>query len=431
LSDGTPLTADDVLTTLKTMSVGGVATPFTATAPDPQTVVLTFAAPSGPGLRLLDAIAIRQKDGNNVGIGPFLVHEKQADGRVVLERNPRYWRDGGDGDSLPYLDRVVLEVIPDVDAEVQRLLKGTIDLPARELRPQDYVTMRRAEEEGQVRLLELGVAPDADAFWFCLNPEVRGKDPRFIFVSRPEFRQAISHAVDREAFAEQVFLGAAVPVWGPITPGNERWFWPDVPRYFHDPAKARAMLAGIGLDDRNKDGVVEDSAGTEARFRVVTQQGVESYIRGTSVLRDELSRVGIAIEVDPVVAGAIVQRLGSCDYDAIYYQPGAAPFDPASNMDFWLTSGARHYWHARQKTPATEWERRIDTLILEQAASLDEDRRRQQFELVQQIFAENLPMLYFAAPRMYLAHSERLRGIVPSVVRPLGLWNADSLFVID
>ena len=125
------------------------------------------------------------------------------------------------------MDRVVLEIVPEQNAELLRLQSGSTDLTSAELRPEDYVPVRRAEEQGQLRLVELGVGPDADAFWFCLKPEVKGKDPRFAFVQRPEFRQAISHAVDREAFAQTVFLGAAVPVWGPITPGNTQWFWPE------------------------------------------------------------------------------------------------------------------------------------------------------------------------------------------------------------
>ena len=52
-----------------------------------------------------------------------------------------------------------------------------------------------------------------------------------------------------------------------------------------------------------------------------------------------------------------------------------------------------------------------------------------EFMAVQRIFAENLPVLYFVAPRMYYAHSIRLRGVVPSVLRPPVLWNADSLSV--
>jgi len=48
---------------------------------------------------------------------------------------------------------------------------------------------------------------------------------------------------------------------------------------------------------------------------------------------------------------------------------------------------------------------------------------------VQRIFAENVPVLYFAAPRLFYGHSTRLRGVVPSILRPQVLWNADMLSV--
>ena len=350
---------------------------------------------------------------------------------MVLDRNPRYWRKAQDGTPLPYLDRIVLQVVPEQNAELLRIQSGETDLTSSELRPEDYVPIRRAEEEGTLRLIELGIGPDADAFWFCLKPDAKRADPRAGFVRRPEFRQAISHAVDREAFAETVFLGAAVPVWGPVTPGNTEWFWPDVPRYPPDKARARALLQGIGLEDRNGNGVVEDDKGTEARFTVITQRGIGWYERGTAVLREELGRVGIALDIAPLEFGAMIQRMLACDYDAMYYRPVATDLDPAGNMDFWLSSGSAHFWDLAQRAPATDWERRIDTLMLEQAATLDPERRRQQFMLVQRIFTENLPVLYFAAPRMYYAHSPRLQGVVPSVLRPPVLWNADSLSVTN
>ena len=115
----------------------------------------------------------------------------------------------------------------------------------------------------------------------------------------------------------------------------------------------------------------------------------------------------------------------------MYSRPVATERDPAGNMECWLSAGSAHFWNLAQRAAATGWERRIDTLMFEQAAALDPDRRRQQFDLVQRIFAENLPVLYFAAPRMYYAHSPRLRGVVPSVLRPPVLWNVDSLSVAN
>ncbi|MGE0447426.1 MAG: ABC transporter substrate-binding protein, partial [Vicinamibacterales bacterium] len=394
-SDGQPFTADDVLFSLRAAyaensgSVVGSSLrvsgqPIRATAPDANTIVLTFPGPSGPGLRLLDGLVILPKHkletalangtfatawdstaapADIVGTGPFVVREYQPGQRLVLDRNPRYWRTAPDGGALPYLDRLVLEIVPDQNAELLRLQAGTIDLTQSELRAEDYVAARRAEEQGQLEILELGVGTDADAFWFCLKPEVKRDDPRFAFVQRPEFRQAISHAVDRELFADDVFLSAAVPIWGPVTPGNRLWFFADLPRYPPDVERARQLLASIGLEDRNGNGIVEDEKGTEARFTVITQRGIGFYERGTAFLKESVARAGIALDIAPLENSALIERLLACNYDAIYYRPLATDLDPAGNPDFWLSSGGAHLWNMNQRAPMTDWERRIDTLM--------------------------------------------------------------------
>src|SRR4029078_7337969 len=148
---------------------------------------------------------------------------------------------------------------------------------------------------------------------------------------RREFRQALSHAVDREEFAQTVFLGEAVPIWGPVTPGNKEWFSPNVPRYPYDEATAKALLKSIGLEDRNGNGVVEDAKGTEARFTVITQRVVGYYERGTTVLREQEANVGIALDIAPLEVGAMIPRMLACDYDAIYMRPLLTDLDPAGN----------------------------------------------------------------------------------------------------
>lgn len=462
-SDGAPFSSADVLFSLQAtldakvgsplagnMTVGGQ--PIRAAVPDANTVVFTFAQPAGPGASLLDMLPIVPKHKLGaalasgklaeawgpatppeeiVGMGPFVLREVTSGQRLVLERNPRYWRTAADGERLPYLDRIVLEMVPEQNAELLRLTSGAADLTHSELRPEDYVEARRMEEAGTIRLREVGVGADADAFWFCLKPEAKAKDPRFAFLQKREFRQALSHAVDREELAQTVFLGEAVPIWGPITPGNERWFSPNLPRYPHDVARARALLKSIGLEDRNNNGIVEDAAGTEARFTVLTQRGMSYYEKGLAVLRDYAKQAGIELEVVPLEARAVFERLEKCNYDAIYMRALMSGLDPAGNLDYWLSSGGTHLWNMNQKTPATEWEKQIDALMMEQARTLDPERRKALFIDAQRIFAENLPVLYFAAPRLFYGYSARLAGVAPSILRPAILWNADSLHVRD
>jgi len=459
-SDGVPFTSEDVLFSVQaifdaksesfiadTLKVEGK--PIAASARDAATVVITFPEPSGPGLRLLDSLWIVPKHklegalkagtfarawgtdtppSDIVGMGPFVLREYVPNQRLIFDRNPRYWRKAADGTSLPYLDRIVYEIIPDQDAELLRLQSGDLDLTQSELRPDDYVPARRAEDKGTLKVAEVGLSPQADSFWFNLKPEAWKDDPRFAFVRRPEFRQAISYAVDREKFAENVFLGAAVPIWGPITPGNTLWFWPDVPRYFHDVNKAKALLKGLGLEDRNGDGVVEDAQGHEARFTVITQRGIGWFERGLAELRTQLAQVGIALEAAPLENATMNQRMVKSDYEAMYTRFGSTDVDPASQLDMWLSNGDAHFWHFGDTSPEP-WEARIDALMKEQMATLDQGRRKAIFNDVQRIFAENLPVIYFATPRMYYAYNARVQGVKPSVLRPVALWNADMLSV--
>ena len=460
-SDGTPFTSADVAFTMRAVFdkkaesvLAGVFTiggePVTVDTPDAATVVLTFPAPSGVGLNLLDALPILPKHkleaaldagtftdawgsatppSEMTGTGPFILREYQPGQRLVFERNPSYWRKDAAGQSLPYLDRVILLIVPNQDVELVRLQAGETDIVQSELRPEDYVPVRRSEEEGKLTLVEQGVSTDADALWFCLKPEVKARDPRFAFVQKREFRQALSHAVDREAFAQQVFLGSAVPVWGPITPGNAPWFTPNQVRYPPSVERAKALLAGIGLEDRNGNGVVEDAKGTEARFSVITQQGLGHYERGTAAVREAAAAIGIQFDIVALDYNAMIKRMLACDYDAIYMRVLAMSLDPAGNLDFWLSSGEAHVWNLAQKMPATEWERQIDGLMTEHASMVDQARRREIFNQVQTLLGENVPMLFFAAPRLYTAHSARLTGVVPSVMRPPILWSADTLSV--
>jgi peptide/nickel transport system substrate-binding protein len=161
----------------------------------------------------------------------------------------------------------------------------------------------------------------------------------------------------------------------------------------------------------------------------MTQRGNSSYERGVTVLREQAAKIGVALDAAPLEYPTMIERLLACQYEAVYMRPYFSNLDPANNMDFWLSTGSTHFWHMSQKMPATEWETRIDTVMREQAATLDPERRRDLFNDAQRILAENVPVLYFVAPRLYFAHSKRTMGVVPSVMRPPILWNADSLSV--
>ena len=118
------------------------------------------------------------------------------------------------------------------------------------------------------------------------------------------------------------------------------------------------------------------------------------------------------------------------NFESIFFYYVSSDTDPAMQRDFWLSSGSAHIWNLSQPKPATSWEGEIDDLMTRQAASVDPVERVQLFRDVQRVFSEHLPALYFAAPRLYLAVSARVRNTTPAVNRPQLLWSADTLAVV-
>ncbi len=455
-SDGQPFTSADAAFTFTAVFDPAVKSvlasslmidgqPLSIATPDARTVVVTFPRPFGPGIRLLDNVVMLPKHkleaaaaagtlatawapstppADMVGMGPFVLTGYEPGQRLTFARNPHYWRQDDQGQALPYLDGLVLEILPDADTELLRLGAGQIDVTQQQLRAQDVTTARDLESKGILTVQEAGVAVDSDTFFFNLRPAVWAGDPRGRWLATDAFRQALSHAVDREAYANTVFLGAAVPVHGPITPGNKAWFWPDLPRYRFDQARARELLGGLGLTNRDADPWLEDAAGTEARFTLLTFRSIE---RGAQVLKESFEAVGVAVDVAPLDPGALIERMLAGKFDAIFFNYVSSDTDPAMQADFWLSSGSGHFWNLSQPTPATPWEAEIDRLMTRQMSAVVPAERASLFRDVQRVFSEHLPAMYFAAPRLYLAVSTRVRNITPGVIRPQLLWSADTL----
>ena len=455
-SDGAPFTSADVLFSFAVAydapgsqleeSITPAGQRLDVTAPDATTVIVTFPTPFAPGIRLLDNLpilprhklepAFRDKTiqkawtastplSEIVGLGPFVLSEHVAGQRLVFTRNPHYWRRDQHQKPLPYLDRLTIEIIPDQNAEALRLESGATDLMSNaDIRADDYARFRRLADQGRLKLLDAGVGLDPNVLWFNLKPQSKDAKP---WLRRTEFRQALSFGVDRQAIANTVYLGAAVPVFGPITPRHGPWYSTDIPGYAYDPAKARRLLAASGLTDRDGNGQLQDAAGTPVRFSVLVQKDATIRERTVALLQEQLRALGIALDVVGLDLGSIGKRWFGGDYDSIFHGFQASATDPAMNLDFWLSSGNSHFWNPRQAKPATPWEARIDDLMRQQVQAQDPAERQRLFVEVQRVFGEHVPALYFVAPKVTIALSPRVLNPTPVPQIPQLLWSADTL----
>ena len=459
-SDGTPFTAADVVFTFQALYDPKVASPLggqirvadqplQVSAPDDHHVVVTFPAPFAPGLAMLDSVPILPRHklqsaldqgtfgtawstsssaADIVGLGPFVFKEYVPARAIRFARNPHFWLTSASGQKLPYLDELEIAIVLEQNAELVRLQAGESDLLNDSARAEDLVMLRDAETAGKLRLVSVGTSTDASTFWFNLKPGAKATVEK-PWLADETFRRAISHAINRQAIVETVHLGAATVIYGPITPGHVEWYVPGMGATPFDLARATALLRSIGMQDRDGDGVLNDSANRPVRFSILTQSGHTERHRTSEVVKEHLRQVGIAVDIVALAATAVRERIGVRDYDTVYYGVRASHTDPAHNLFFWLSSGSFHFWNPAQAKPATDWERQIDTLMQKQAATMDRTERRRLFAEAQQLLADHVPALWFAASQITVPIGARVGGATPAVPLPHVLWNAEHLYV--
>jgi peptide/nickel transport system substrate-binding protein len=245
-----------------------------------------------------------------------------------------------------------------------------------------------------------------------------------------KFRQAISCSIDRERMAREVYQGRAQAIYDFISTDNRKWNNSNVPRFAFDPAKARALLAEIGIQDRNNDGVVEDAEGNIVEITLLSNTGNPAREKEARMIQEDLKKIGIKLNFEPIEFEALRERIDSSfNYEAALIGLGGGGIDPASQMNVLKSNEDLHQWFPLQKTPSTEWEARIDALMDSQMHTLDFAQRKKAFGEVQVILAEEAPMLYTVSPLTYSAIRSDVGNLRPSVLTPYRVtWNMEELY---
>ncbi|HEY0405349.1 MAG TPA: ABC transporter substrate-binding protein [Pyrinomonadaceae bacterium] len=466
-SDGHELTADDVSFTFRAlydertaspifrsaMLIGGK--PIEVAVVDARHLRLTFPGPVAVPESYLSNLAVlprhileaeynagRMKESWSVSSDPqrvvtagaFTVESSAPGERVVLKRNPYYWKKDTAGTQLPYLDNISIEVITDANATLARLNQNSLDIYDR-IRPTDYASLRSAS--GAVRAYDLGPGLVTDYVWFNLNEGERDGQPivaaaRHDWFADARFRRAVAHSIDRASIANNTLQGLATPLYGFISPGNRVWVAADVPRAEYDLERARSLLGEAGFTTRGTTEAPElyDAKGNAVEFTLIVPVESEPRKAEAAVVQEDLARLGIRMQVAPIEVGELTRRRKlSLDYDAILFGASVSQPDPSSYANFLQSSSDEHQWHPNQTQPATEWEARLDQLTEAQARERDQQRRLSIFRDIQQLLVEQMPIVPIVARHIIVAANTRLGNYRPSPIFPYSLWNADELFI--
>jgi peptide/nickel transport system substrate-binding protein len=380
--------------------------------------------------RLAQAWNLSTPPAEIAGLGPFRLKSYVPGDRLVLERNPHYWKVDSAGHPLPYVDEVIFLLVPSEDAQVIRFRAGETDLISR-LSAENFAVLAREDAGRHFRLEDLGPGLEYSFLLFNLNDLDGGKldavARKQAWFRQVAWRQAVSAALDREGLVQLVYQGRATPLASHVTPGNKIWVNRALPPPVRSISRARDLLTRAGFSW--KGGTLRDGTGAPVEFTIVTNAANAARVQMATIIQDDLRQLGMGVQVVPLENRALLDRVfQSHDYEAALMALGSGDVDPTSEMNVWLSRGPTHLWHLGQSQPATPWEKEIDELMDRQLAARDPQERKRQYDRVQVLVAENLPLIPLVSPDVLVGTRRSLGNFRPAILDHYVLWNADELF---
>ena len=357
--DGSAFDAEDVVFTFEramaddsTNAQKALFEPIASVVSDDELneVVVTLKRPTGHVLFNLgwgDAVIVAPESADSnkalpIGTGPFNFDNWVQGDRIELRRNPDYW-----GEAVQ-LEGATFQVVPDPAAAVAAMMAGDLDafpnFPAPENMTQfeadSRFTVKIGTTEGETIL--------------AVN---NGKPP----LDDIKVRQAIAHAIDRQAIIDGAMFGYGTPIGSHFAPHHPAYV--DLTgSYAHDPEKAKALLAEAG----HADGLA-----------LTLKLPPPSYARrGGEIIAAQLAEVGISAEILPIEwAQWLEQVFKGKDYDLTI----VSHTEP---MDIEIYSRGSDYYFDYQKP---EFKALIDAL----AETADEEKRHAILADAQQMLADD------------------------------------------
>jgi peptide/nickel transport system substrate-binding protein len=376
-SDGSPVTADDVVFSVK-RAAGEDSLVFWTfeamkdiEAVDPQTVKITLNGPAAPFANdiALWGASIVKKDSAEagtadgglslIGSGPFILDSWQKGEQIVLKKNPHYWEKDADGNQLPYLDQVNLILLTDDNTRMLKLQAGEIDTALN-------VPYNQIDPLSQDPNLIISATPLYGVTSVSLNQ------------AKPEFadvkvRQAMNYAIDREAMVKTALFGYGRVACSPIM---LVWFYTDEYCYTYDVDKAKQLMAESSAPD-----------GFSTSLMIAAGNSVDNQL--AVMMKDMLAQINIDVTIEPIDSSTQWERRTKEDYDMTMGSGTSDNLDPNANILFCCVSdGGADSSYTGWKDPE------VDAIFRKTQTEMDFDKRGEYYDEFQKLVQERGPILY-------------------------------------
>jgi len=329
-----------------------------------------------------------------VGNGPFRFLRRDAQ-EWVFEANPDFPAALG---GRPHLDRLVYRTIPEQTSLITELLTGRIDL-AVSIRPAQLPQLQQARD---VRVVTF---PVPNWIFLAFNTRLHWFDD-------VEERRALSMAIDRRELVDGIMGGLNTVGAASVTPVH--WAFDSTAAARFDPDSAKILLERAGWVDRDGDGVREDAAGRELRFRLKVWSGSGSYRELAEAVQAHLARVGAAAQPEVVEFNTFLTQVQG--------REGAAgdrvrDFDAAIGnwTDNLLRKDDSQLLHSRNRASPRQWtgynSARLDMLLDTLALTMNRQDALPLWHSYQHALVEESPLLFLFYAIGINGVRERMHGV--------------------
>jgi peptide/nickel transport system substrate-binding protein len=391
-SDGSPLTAEDVVFSLsravdQKSSWGFLFSPVKSVSKrDARTVHFEMSAPFAPLLPALATFAASiyskanfEKWGDQAGTHPlgtaaFMLDHWTQGQEVVLVRNPFYWQEG-----KPYLDKVVFRVVGDDTARLLQLNSGDVDLIAN-------VTANQVEqiEAAGNRVYTL---PGSVSGIVTFNQKIKPFDEVAV-------RRALAYAIDREAIAKAVFFGRARASKS-ILPSSTFFYDPDTDPISYDLDAAKKALQASSVP-----------SGFE--FEANVSSGDSSVGTIAQIWASALAQIGVTMKIVPVEPTTMQDTFNSEKYTVSIGSWTNDTPDPDELLGVSLDYTAQNAHHSNYHSDEAR------DLVIAGRKELDPKKRQQLYSQMQRLINRDVPYTYTADQDRLFAARPAVQDFMPN-----------------
>jgi len=257
--------------------------------------------------------------------------------RIVLERNPYYWKLDPEGNQLPYIDRIIALRVDDEETRVLKALQGEFDLSIRGINPRNIPVLHENQEKGNYKLL---MWSNGAGGWpgMLVNQDHVGDEYIRQLLRDKRFRRAVSVAIDRENINEAIWNGLGTVQQGTITKESPHFATPEGQELFkqwqefysqYDPDLANKLLDEIGLTQRDAKGFRLRPDGKPLELVIdVTGWGLrEINATAAQLIKQDLEKVGLKVEIRDIPSSEEGVRFNSAEW--------MFSFAHAAELDLW------------------------------------------------------------------------------------------------